>query len=215
MKKVSFLLLAFLLGTVACGPGASPSPTERPRATPVPPTPTPAWPPDAQPLIDRVIADVAARLGVAPGEVEVMRVEPVDWPDSCLGCAGSNRVCLEVITPGYRIVVRAAGEEHEYHTSKTDLVYCAPGPSGDWGAAQPQVDRVVADLAARLGIAPGEIVVLEVREVEWPDTSLGCPKPGYAYLQVITPGYQVLLQAQGQTYDYRTDRGQLFVLCEK
>lgn len=215
MKRVSFLLLAFLFGIVACGPTASPSPTEQPRATPVPPTPAPPWPPEAQALVERVIADLSARLGIGPGAVEVVRVEAVDWPDSCLGCGGPNRVCLEVITPGYRIVARAAGEDHEYHTSRTDIVYCGPGASGGWGPAQPLVDRVVADLAARLGVAPNEVEVVEVREVEWPDSSLGCPKPGYSYLQVITPGYQIRLRAQGQTYDYRTDRGQLFVLCEK
>ncbi|MGC8874503.1 MAG: hypothetical protein ACP5SI_08680 [Chloroflexia bacterium] len=213
MKRSLYLLLACLMGLVACGTIPTPSPTEEPRATPVPPTPTPGWPAEAQKVVDQVIADAAARARVAPAEVEVVRVEAVDWPDSCLGCAGSSRVCLEVVTPGYRIVVRAAGHDYEYHTSRSDIVYCAPGASQDWGPAQPLVDRVVADLAARLGVPGNEIAVLKVQEVDWPDSSLGCPQPGYAYLQVITPGYQILLQAQGQTYDYHTDRGQTFVLC--
>jgi ribosomal protein L20A (L18A) len=164
--------------------------------------------------VEQVLADVSARAQVSPKDVQVVRVEAVDWPDSCLGCTHPGQACLEVITPGYRILVRAAGQEYEYHASRTEVVFCPQQQPGDWGEAQPQVERVVADLAARLGISPEEIVVQEVREVEWRDSSLGCPKPGYGYLQVITPGYQILLQARGRTYDYRTDRGEIFLLCE-
>jgi hypothetical protein len=72
-----------------------------------------------------------------------------------------------------------------------------------------------ADLAARLGLSEADITVQSVEPVEWPDTSLGCPQPGMMYAQVITPGYQVLLQATGEVYDYRTTAGRLLVLCEQ
>ncbi len=39
-----------------------------------------------------------------------------------------------------------------------------------------------------------------VRAVDWRDSSLGCPKPGIAYLDVITPGHKVTLRADGQIY---------------
>jgi hypothetical protein len=37
----------------------------------------------------------------------------------------------------------------------------------------------------------------------YPDTSLGCPQPNQTYQQVQTSGYQVLINYQGATYDYR------------
>ena len=56
--------------------------------------------------------------------------------------------------------------------------------------------------------------MLKVEAVEWRDSSLGCPEPGKAYLQVITPGYLFVLEAGGKTYEYHADRGNRVILCE-
>jgi len=45
-----------------------------------------------------------------------------------------------------------------------------------------------ADLARRLAIPAETITVQSVERVEWPDTSLGCPRSGMMYAQVITAG---------------------------
>jgi hypothetical protein len=82
-------------------------------------------------------------------------------------------------------------------------------------SAVPQtlVDQARQHLAARLGLGLTEIAVVETRYVEWHDASLGCPEPGMAYPQVITPGYQIVLDARGQQYTYHTDTLQTVVLC--
>ena len=64
----------------------------------------------------------------------------------------------------------------------------------------------MADLAGQLGIAAEAITVRSVEAVEWPDASLGCPKPGMMYAQVITPGYRIVLEANGQSYEYHAGR---------
>jgi hypothetical protein len=51
--------------------------------------------------------------------------------------------------------------------------------------------------------------------MEWSDASLGCPQEGMMYAQVITPGYLIVLEAQGQTFEYHTDQGTNVVLCQK
>ena len=47
----------------------------------------------------------------------------------------------------------------------------------------------------------------------WPDGSLGCPKPGEMYTQMIVPGYRVVLQAGGERYAYHSDQRGRFVVC--
>lgn len=70
------------------------------------------------------------------------------------------------------------------------------------------------DLARRLDVSPEDVQVVSIEAVQWPDTSLGCPQPGMMYAQVITPGFRVLLEAEGETYQYHTDRAARVVLCQ-
>lgn len=77
------------------------------------------------------------------------------------------------------------------------------------------IDMAKADLAARTGIDPQRIRVVEAREVEWPDTSLGCPEPGKLYAQVITPGYLIVFTDGQRRYEYHTDRSNRVVLCKQ
>ena len=70
------------------------------------------------------------------------------------------------------------------------------------------------DLAQRLGVAKSAITLVKIEAVEWPDASLGCPRPGMMYAQVITPGYLVVLRASGRNYEYHTSMTRA-VACER
>jgi hypothetical protein len=56
---------------------------------------------------------------------------------------------------------------------------------------------------------------VSVEENEWRDSSLGCPKPGMNYLQVITPGYKIILESQSKRYEYHSDTNRRVVRCDK
>ncbi len=75
------------------------------------------------------------------------------------------------------------------------------------------VELAVATLARELSCQPSEIGVVEVKPVTWPDSALGCPKPGMMYTQVITPGYQIRLTRENDEYVMHTDRGHHAVRC--
>lgn len=51
--------------------------------------------------------------------INVVSVEEVEWPDSCLGISDPDVMCLQVITPGYRITLEANGRRYEYHTDES------------------------------------------------------------------------------------------------
>ncbi len=64
-----------------------------------------------------------------------------------------------------------------------------PGQGTSEQLTEPERDvaRLAIDaLAADLQIAKEGILVDTIRAVDWPDSSIGCPQPGLAYLQVIT-----------------------------
>jgi hypothetical protein len=58
-------------------------------------------------------------------------------------------------------------------------------------------------VALTLGVAPDVTRIISSVPQDFPDASLGCPQPGMAYAQVITPGFQVLVEADGRRFDVR------------
>ena len=77
------------------------------------------------------------------------------------------------------------------------------------------VSLVKEHLAKQLQIPADQIVLSDVKSVVWRDAGLGCPKPGVDYIQMEIPGYNILLEANGQTYTYHTDTSKRFVSCRK
>jgi hypothetical protein len=71
----------------------------------------------------------------------------------------------------------------------------------------------IADLAAHTGIDPADIDVVSHEQVTWRDGSLGCPKPGYSYTQVLVDGYRIVLRAGAEDYAYHGADGQKPFRC--
>lgn len=74
--------------------------------------------------------------------------------------------------------------------------------------------KMLAEMSA-VQVMANEIQVASLEPVEWRDTSLGCPQEGMAYAQVITPGYMIVLEAGGQTYEFHTNTTDQVVPCFK
>ncbi|HEV7515081.1 MAG TPA: hypothetical protein VGR07_02150 [Thermoanaerobaculia bacterium] len=63
-------------------------------------------------------AALGQELGIAPapfGDIELVRAEPVDWPDASLGCPEKGMAYAQVVIPGWRMTLRAAGREWRVH----------------------------------------------------------------------------------------------------
>jgi hypothetical protein len=83
--------------------------------------------------------------------------------------------------------------------------------------AQLAVDAAMRDAAARLSpaIGAGDLHVQQVTAREWPDSSLGCPRQGEMYSQIVTPGYLVVISGAGKQLEYHTDARGRIVLCQE
>jgi hypothetical protein len=90
-----------------------------------------------------------------------------------------------------------------------------PHPPAPDPQAQAAVDAALRDAAARVGVPPNQLRLEHLERREWPDSSLGCPQPGFFYLQVITPGYLVMIAGAGQRLEYHTDTRGRAVFCRE
>ena len=86
---------------------------------------------------------------------------------------------------------------------------------GDSSRSNATVRAAINDFATKLKIAPEKIQVVSVEEVDWPDTSMGCPQPGMFYAQVIVQGYRIVLAAEGKQVVYHADRQGHVGTCPK
>jgi hypothetical protein len=76
------------------------------------------------------------------------------------------------------------------------------------------LEEIIADVMQRTGAARSAVRVLQAEQVVWPDGSLGCPQPGQMYTQALVDGYQVVLEQDGERFDYRVAGTGYFFLCE-
>jgi hypothetical protein len=136
------LMMFIAMGVAACGGAATPNipPTQlAPTRTPiVSPITSPVETPDApQPGGGLSTRPESAKWNTAPQAalnarkmlVEQLKVdvdtiglvsaEQVDWPDGCLGVQTPGVMCIQVITPGYKVVLSANGQEYEFHTNES------------------------------------------------------------------------------------------------
>lgn len=116
------------------GPGDAPSRPSPPvvltAAAPDAPvrSPTPTYlVGDVPRVVEVVRQDLAERLAVTPDSIDIVEVEEVVWPDSCLGLPAPE-LCAPGDTPGYQVTLRAFGQDYRYHTDKNETFrYAGPG----------------------------------------------------------------------------------------
>jgi hypothetical protein len=90
-----------------------------------------------------------------------------------------------------------------------------PGSSPNNADAQAAIQAAVSAAAGRLSVAPADVHVDQVEAREWGDTSLGCPRPGQMYAQVVTPGFLVIVSAGNKVLEYHSSTRGETVLCQE
>ena len=71
------------------------------------------------------------------------------------------------------------------------------------------VQNARRDLAKRLNIDPADVKERSVEDSDFPDMSLGAAEDGEMSGQMITPGWRIRLEANGQSFEYRADKNQV------
>jgi hypothetical protein len=119
--------------TVASSPATAPSPTAASPTAAASPTvaalPTtaaiPTLPPDLPEPVRAAVEQAADDANTTVDQVELLGFNEEEWSNSGLGCPVEGQFYAQVITPGYRVVVRVEGRELEYHTDlRGSVVLC-------------------------------------------------------------------------------------------
>lgn len=71
--------------------------------------------------VSRAREDLAERLGIAENRIEERSVSDEEFPDMALGAALKDEMSGQMITPGWRIRLRAEGQDFEYRANKNQI----------------------------------------------------------------------------------------------
>ena len=110
-------------GTLA--PAATPNSAETvPTSTDAAVTATPVQNASIDPAVQKKVVGaaqtrLARKLNLKASQIKLVSIEPVSWPDSCLGLPGPDEMCAEMITDGYRVVLSVNGQNYTFHTDQT------------------------------------------------------------------------------------------------
>ncbi len=160
--------------------------------------------PDNSAAQTAAVARLAQTLGLTVNEIRVVNSESIDWPNGCLGFSLPNVRCTQVIVPGFRFTLEAGGMPYEVRTDRQgDVVFSTLDTVVNEPVGAAEVAR--RSLATALGLSVEQVRIVSSEAQEWSDGCLGISRPGLMCAQVITPGYFVILQAQGRQYEYHTD----------
>lgn len=99
-----------------------------PAAPPAPDVAPPAQtqPVDVRSIVDAAVRDAASRLTVDPKVIEVVSTSAVTWSDGSLGCPADGMMYTQALVPGYRVMLRAAGQLLDYHAAGNGHVALCP-----------------------------------------------------------------------------------------
>jgi len=72
----------------------------------------------------------------------------------------------------------------------------------------------MAELSNKLNIKSSNIKLISYEDFIFNDSSLGCPEPGKFYTQVLTPGWKMQFEADGNIYEYHSNLdGSYYIDC--
>jgi hypothetical protein len=87
------------------------------------------------------------------------------------------------------------------------------GAGASSAAAREASEQARAEAARQLKAPTSEFTVVTIEPTQWTDSSLGCRKPGMTYAQVMSDGYIVVLERQGERHPVNV-AGSRAVMCE-
>jgi hypothetical protein len=197
MRRVLFIVTILMMAITACAPEAAATEgpiIEEPTQTHIPVDLTPAQ--------RAALTALSEQLSLPASKITLISTEAVTWPDGCLGIVRMGVMCTQAEVPGYKIILEANGQKYEFHTNQDgSVILLAEGAQ----ASTAVEEVVIKQLAANLGLKESDISVISSTTIKFSDACLGVAMEGVVCAQVVTPGYIIVLEANGVQYEYHTN----------
>lgn len=86
-----------------------------------------------QQVVQAALSDLAARLGVAEEDIEVVEVRDVQWPDGALGCPEEGEMYTQAVVDGTQVLLGVDARIYDYHAGSDGEPFLCPSDEKDGG----------------------------------------------------------------------------------
>lgn len=84
-------------------------------------------------IVEAAITDLAERLDISEGDIEVTDVKDVQWPDGALGCPEEGKVYTQAVVDGTQVLLGANDRIYDYHSGSDGEPFLCPSDERDGG----------------------------------------------------------------------------------
>lgn len=145
---------------------------------------------------------VANQFGFEPSKVILLKTSEKIWINNCLELPNINEDCNPTEVPGFLILLYVDNHVFEVHSDIQSQNIRAINYLSQYLSP---LEVAIRYLSVLENLPTEEINVVTFEPVEWPDSCLGVVEDGIVCAPVVTPGYKILLDANGSSFEFHTD----------
>jgi outer membrane lipoprotein-sorting protein len=173
------------------------------------------------PVARAVLRDISRQQGILPSRLKIIEYNRKTWRNGCLELPRPDELCTQVLVPGWQVVVSDGNQKWIYHTNNN-------GRSLRWANTDPSwfdssnnlpksVRNAVLQAASRRSHKPvSRLKIIQAQRRTWRDGCLELGGPGISCIQVLVPGWRVVVSVDGEKLVYHTNEsGSLIRFNEK
>lgn len=148
--------------------------------------------------------------------LSIVKAEPETWNNSCLGLGGFAESCLQILVPGWRLVVRTSKQTLVYHSNENgSQVRLNERASDNTDARLPENIRsaVLRDAALWSKMPRQKLSIIKAERKVWDNPCFLTFERYCNFAFIKTPGWVVTVKGGAQTWVYHTnDKASVVVL---
>ncbi|MFP4297093.1 MAG: hypothetical protein ACLFT0_04480, partial [Spirulinaceae cyanobacterium] len=136
--------------------------------------------------------------------VEIVSAQQQTWPNGCLGIQFPDRACTMALVPGWQVTVESEGDRLVFRTDNDgNTIFLENGQD----VLPERLQATILNTASReFDIPRNQIKIKNAFPRTW-DGCLGVyPTPDTACTKIAIPGWQIVLEGEGERLVYHTNR---------
>ncbi len=168
------------------------------------------------PVARAVLQDISRRQGILPSRLKIIEYTRKTWRNGCLELPRPDELCTQVLVPGWQVVVSDGNQKWIYHTNNNGRSLRWANPDSSWLDSSTNLPKSVRNAvlqaaSRRLHQPVSRLKIIQAQRRTWKDGCLELGSPGTSCIQVLVPGWRVVVSVDGETLVYHTNDSGSFI----